>query len=216
MQSHNEDHFQILERLKTQGTQSIDALTQWQKKPKTAVRRALLDLEKKGAVERTFEKSERGRPILSFKLTTASKVYFPTKEADVLSELVQYIVNSGQNSLLEDFFKKYWDEKYDRVMTRLSAQKNQDTNSRLNVLKTVLNEDGFYARSSLSKKDNQITFRECHCPIAAVASVVNTPCRLEAQLISRVLQADCTSASPMSAQQTNCVFTFKNIKNIKK
>ncbi len=64
----NGDQFKILERLKTQGIQSVDAITQWQKKPKTAVRRTLLGLEKKGVIERLLQKSERGRPVLCYKL----------------------------------------------------------------------------------------------------------------------------------------------------
>jgi predicted ArsR family transcriptional regulator len=205
----NGDQFKILERLKTQGIQSVDAITQWQKKPKTAVRRTLLGLEKKGVIERLLQKSERGRPVLCYKLSPGSKAFFPSKESEVLNELIQYLMKLGHNSILEDFFSKYWDQRYELVMKRLSERKCQDLSTRLEVLKSVLNEDGFYARSNINKKNDQITLRECHCPIAAVATAVNIPCRLEAKLISRVLNADCTSASPMSAQQKSCVFTFK-------
>ena len=205
----NEDQFKILERLKTQGIQSVDAITRWRKKPKTAVRRALLGLEKKGVVERLLQKSERGRPVLCYKLSPDSKAVFPSKEAEVLNELIQYLLKLGHTSILEDFFSQYWDRRYELVMQRLSQRKCRDLSSRLEVLKSVLNEDGFYARSNLNKKNNQITLKECHCPIAAVASAVNSPCRLEAKLISRVLNADCTSASPMSASQKTCVFTFQ-------
>ncbi len=205
----NEDQFKILERLKTQGIQSVDAITRWRKKPKTAVRRALLGLEKKGAVERLLQKSERGRPVLCYKLSPDSKAVFPSKEAEVLNELIQHLIMHGHTSVLEDFFSQYWDRRYELVMQRLSQRKCRDLSARLEVLKSVLNEDGFYARSNLNKKSNQITLKECHCPIAAVATAVNIPCRLEAKLISRVLNADCTSASTMSASQKNCVFTFQ-------
>jgi predicted ArsR family transcriptional regulator len=196
----NEDQFKILERLKTQGVQSVDAITRWRRKPKTAVRRALLSLEKKGVVERLLQKSERGRPVLCYKLSPDSKAVFPSKEAEVLNELIQYLLKLGHSSVLEGFFSQYWDRRYELVMQRLSQQKCRDLSARLEVLKGVLNED---------KKNNQITLKECHCPIAAVASAVNIPCHLEAKLISRVLGAECISASPMSAQQKNCVFTFQ-------
>jgi predicted ArsR family transcriptional regulator len=205
----NGDQFKIIERLKTQGIQSVDAITRWQKKPKTAVRRTLLSLEKRGIVERLLKKTERGRPVLCYKLSAESKAFFPSKEAEVLNELIEYLLKLGHTSILEDFFSKYWDQRYELVMKRLSERKCQDLSTRLEVLKGVLNEDGFYARSSLNKNNDQITLRECHCPIAAVATAINIPCRLEAKLISRVLNADCTSASPMSAQQNSCVFTFK-------
>ncbi len=205
----NEDQFRILERLKTHGTQSIDSITAWSKKPKTAVRRALLDLEKKSLIERTLIKSTRGRPVLCFKLSSQSKVIFPTKEAEVLNELIKFLVREGRNSLLETFFQEYWEKRYERVMEKISQRKCKDLSARLDALKEVLNEDGFYARSNLSKKDDQVTLRECHCPISAAASAVDIPCNLESQLISKVLNLDCLSASPMSAEQRDCQFMLK-------
>ncbi|HND84751.1 MAG TPA: hypothetical protein PLU50_03050, partial [Pseudobdellovibrionaceae bacterium] len=169
----NEDQFRILERLKTHGTQSIDSITAWSKKPKTAVRRALLDLEKKSLIERTLTKSTRGRPVLCFKLSSQSKVIFPTKEAEVLNELIKFLVREGRKSLLETFFQEYWEKRYERVMEKISQRKCKDLSARLDALKEVLNEDGFYARSNLSKKDDQVTLRECHCPISAAASAVD-------------------------------------------
>lgn len=205
----NEDQIQIVERLKTHGMQSVDALTKWQKKPKTAVRRTLLALENKGILSRVLKKSERGRPVLFFELAPASKTLFPSKEAEILSELIQYLVKQGHTSVLEKFFSDYWDHRYDLVMERLEKRKCRDLNTRLEVLKGVLNEEGFYARSNLSKKNDQITLRECHCPLTAVSKVVDIPCRMEAKLISRVLNADCTDSSPRNEEQKECVFKFK-------
>lgn len=205
----NDDQIKIVERLKTHGLQSVDALTSWQKKPKTAVRRTLLALENKGILKRVLQKSERGRPVLCFELAPDSKTLFPSKEAEILSELIAYLVKQGHSSELEKFFSDYWDQRYELVMERLSQRKCRDLNSRLEILKGVLNEDGFYARSNLSKKNDQITLRECHCPLTAVSKVVDIPCRLEAKLISRVLNADCTDISKRGAEQNECVFKFK-------
>jgi len=205
----SKDQFKIIERLKTHGALSVDSITEWTKSPKTAVRRTLLILEKKGLLVRALKKNKRGRPTLFFKLGSESKALFPSNEAEVLNELIKYMLQHGHNSTLENFFAEYWDQKYIRVMNKLSSRKCRDLTARLEALKEVLNEDGFYARSNLSQKDGQITLRECHCPISAVASVVDIPCRLEAQLISRVLNADCVSAIPMSASQRNCLFKFE-------
>lgn len=205
----NDDQFRIMERLKTQGTESIDSLTGWMKKPKTAVRRALLDLEKKSLIERHFTQNARGRPTLCFNLASQSKLIFPTKEAEILNDLIKFLVQKGNRDILEKFFSEYWGEKYDRVMEKIASRKCRDLAARLEALKDVLSEDGFYARANISKKDDQITLRECHCPISAAASATDIPCKLEAQLISRVLNLDCISASPMSAQQKDCQFKFK-------
>lgn len=206
----NNDQFRILERLKTHGQLSIDFITDWLKKPKTAVRRTLLALERKELINRVLIKNKRGRPTLCFKLGIQSKSHFPSKEAEVLNELIKYLNHDAHKKLLENFFAEYWNKKYNRVMEKLAARNCWDLSSRLEALKEVLNEDGFYARSHLSKKENQITLRECHCPISAVAMAIDLPCRLEAQLIERVLNVDCISAHPMNSEQLNCVFKFKN------
>ncbi len=202
----NDEQFKILERLKTQQSLSVDAITKWLRKPKTAVRRALLDMEKKGLIERDWAKNIRGRPTLRFKLGSESKRFFPSMEAEVLHELIKYLAENGQLSLLEKFFHDYWEKKYERVMKKVLKRKNRDFTSRLEALKEVLNEDGFYARSNISKKNDQVMLKECHCPIAAATAVTDIPCHLEAQLISRVLNMDCASVSPMNKQQQSCQF----------
>lgn len=204
----NEDQFKILERLKTHEALSVDAVTEWLRKPKTAVRRALLDMEKKDLIERDWARNPRGRPALRFKLSSGSRQLFPSMEAEVLHELIKYLTRNGSSSVLESFFHEYWEKKYERVMKKISSRKSRDLSARLEALKEVLNEDGFYARAQLSKKNDQVTLRECHCPIAAAASATDIPCHLEAQLISRVLNMDCVSVSPMNKEQTNCQFTL--------
>jgi predicted ArsR family transcriptional regulator len=205
----NEDQFVILERLKTNGPLSVDAITEWKKQPKTAIRRALLSLEKRGLIVRSLIKNKRGRPTLSFSLAPQSKQVFPSKEAEVLSELIKYMLKGGQRSVLESFFTAYWDQRYTRVMEKISEKKCRDLSARIEALKEVLNEDGFYARARLSKNKDQVTLRECHCPISAVAESVDIPCRLEARLISRVLNANCISAEPMNSKRNNCLFKFQ-------
>jgi predicted ArsR family transcriptional regulator len=142
-------------------------------------------------------------------LGTQSKHLFPSKEAELLNELIGYLNQQGHTLILEKFFHEYWDKRYARVMKKVSSRKCRDLNTRLEALKEVLNEDGFYARSNLSKKDNQVILRECHCPLSAAAAVTDIPCRLEAQLISRVLNMECVSAVPMNSEQDDCRFELK-------
>ncbi len=208
----NEDQFKIIEKVKLQGALSVDQLTSWLKKPKTAVRRALLNLEKRGLVQRQLRKSHRGRPALYFVLGAQANAIFPTKEAELLSEMMKFLIKNGHRTLLEEFFKEFWEKRYNRVIEKISKRKCRDLTSRLEALKEVLNEDGFYARSQISNKQNQVVLKECHCPISAAASVVEIPCQLESQLISRVLNLESISSAPMSNSQEACHFVLKTKK----
>lgn len=206
MRLFNTDQTEIIQLLKTQKVISVDTFTQKLRKPKTAIRRTLLALEVRGLVERVWIKAKRGRPSLSFRLSSNSNVLFPSKEAELLSELIKFLGHAGQGDLLEAFFLKYWEDRYNRVLEKLERHKCRDLSTRLMVLKEVLSEDGFYPRSNLSRKNDQVTLRECHCPISAVAAVTDLPCRLEAQLISKVLNGELVSAVPMSSKQEDCRF----------
>lgn len=208
MQILGKEEFRILERLKIRGPLSIDDLTLWLKKPKTAVRRVLLDLEEKQLLERNSVNLGRGRPIVQFQLGPKANAYFPSQEAAVLSELLQHLVDHGQRQLLEEFFRQFWERKFERVMSKLATRKSRDLKDRIAALHEVLGEDGFYAHSKHLKSTGGMQLRESHCPIAAVASVIDIPCRLEAELISRVLKMDCSMAEPMNARQKDCVFEF--------
>ncbi len=192
----NDNQQRIIELLKVHDCLTVNQFTQRMKPVKTAVRRNLLSLEARRIIERDWMPSSRGRPQLAFRLTSKSNVFFPNKESELLTELIKFLQNSGNNILVDSFFKEYWDKRYQQVLEKLKSKKVQDISARLDALKEVLEDEGFRPRSSLSTAKSEIRLKECHCPIAGVTQMTDLPCHLERRLIERVLNLHTEMTKP--------------------
>jgi len=198
----------ILAQLKKKNSLSVDDLTSILRLAKTAVRRTLLSLEKRGLVVRSFHPSERGRPRLVFQLTSAAGRLFPSKDAELLSSLLKFLIDSGHEQIVDDFFENYWQQRFDAIQERLLKKRKDDFETRLEVLKDELEKEGFMPRSRVSRHGSQVSLQECHCPIEAAASITEKPCQLERRLISRVLNSPVGSATIRKEPHETCEFNL--------
>ncbi len=179
----------ILTQLKRRGPLSVDQVTSALGVAKTAARRNLLALEKRGLIEKKFLALGRGRPRLVFRLTPKSNRLFPSKEAEILSSLLEFLIEAGHETLVDKFFEKYWEKRFEAIQERLAKKGKSDFETRLEVLKEELEKEGFMPRSRVTKRGSELCLQQCHCPIEAAARINRNPCRLEKRLISRVLNA---------------------------
>ena len=199
---------QILTRLKKQGPLTVDELAARLGVAKTAARRNLLSMEKRGLIERAFRNTARGRPCLTFRLAPSASRLFPSKEAELLNSLLQFLTDSGNDSLIDRFFEEYWEKRYRAIQARLAKKKHNTFENRLEALKDELEKEGFMPRSSLSRNGTQISLHECHCPIEAAATITRKPCQLEQRLISRVLNAPVSSTTVRNEHHGTCEFVL--------
>jgi predicted ArsR family transcriptional regulator len=186
----------IVDLLKMQGRLSINQVTSRLDGSKTAIRRNLLILERRGVLEKEWIPTSRGRPQLGFRLTSQANVLFPSKEVELLSELIGYLQKSGNSDLVDHFFEEYWEKRYQAVVEKIKARKARDFSSRLEALMEVLEDEGFSPRSWLSHAKSELRLTECHCPIAAAAQMTSFPCHLEKRLIERILQSETEITKP--------------------
>lgn len=196
----------ILELLKTNTVLSIDDLTTELNMTKTAVRRQLLAMEKRELLEREYQHLERGRPALRFRLTSGAERLFPSKEAEILSELITFINRSGHEELLEKFFEDYWQKRLDSILAEIKKKGRDSFENRLELLKDVLARDGFMPSSRFESRGKELVLRECHCPLEAAVGVSRLPCKLEQRLISKVLNAPITSLEIRPDNNNLCEF----------
>lgn len=189
----SEGHHEIIELIKRRGLASVDEVTLELRLVKTAARRALLTLERRGLLERRWMPSPRGRPKLAFAVTSETHRLFGTKEAELLESLIGFLRAKGLEGLVEEFFRAYWDKKFEMIMRRLKARKNRDLGSRLELLVSVLEDEGFHPSAELDKKSSTAALKECHCPISSVSKVTDIPCRMESRFIAKVLNAEVRS-----------------------
>ncbi len=180
----------ILRLLQKQNPLTADQICTELGLAKTAARRTLLILERRGLLSRQWQPAARGRPKLAFQLAKASDKIFRSKESELLEGLILHLINSGQRRLVEDYFKQYWNEKYEKVRAQISARKSRDFSSRLEILLSALEDEGFSPRATLEKRSGTVSLKECHCPISAAANNTDIPCRMEARFIQKVLNAE--------------------------
>jgi predicted ArsR family transcriptional regulator len=204
----SESQSRILSALKRKGTVSVNLLTRELGLTKTAVRRHLLTMEKRGLIERRLLPGRRGRPSLAFHLTTAAHRLFPSKEAELLDRLLRSLMDSGHEDWVNRFFEDYWHERYEKIRRRLLHIGKDDLKTRMKVLTEELENEGFMPRASFAKRGSQMTLRECHCPIEAASRMTKFPCRLEQRLISRVLNAPIQNAAIKTDSGDACEFTL--------
>lgn len=183
---------QTLEILKRKGRQSIDQITGEIGLAKTAVRRALLTLERRGLLQRAWVPAQRGRPRLAFSLSEDSQGLFKNKESELLEGLIAHLMKHGLAQVVEDYFESYWEKKYAKVLKKMSRRKNKDLSTRLEILVSALEDEGFYPRANLDEKSGKFLLKECHCPISAAARVTDIPCRVEERFIAKVLNTGVT------------------------
>ena len=196
----------VLELLKKNLELSVDQISDHLQVAKTAVRRHLLAMERRGLLQRHFRAAQRGRPILTFSLTAKSKYLFPSKEAEILNDLLNFLSQKNQDEFLEEFFEGYWEKRLKSVMSRIRKKDENNLEARLQALKEVLEEDGFMPDTHIDKKHDEIMLRQCHCPLEAASQFSTLPCRLEQRLIAKVLNAPVSSLTLRSDNNPVCEF----------
>lgn len=190
----SESQNKILLTLKKKIVLSVDQITNELRITKTAARRHLLSLERRGLLQRDSRKIGRGRPNLVFRLTPSAHRLFPSKEAEILNDFLEYLSRTGNDALIEDFFEQYWQSRFEAIQKRLQEKGKDDLTTRIQVLKEELEKEGFMPRSRVIRQGQELMLQECHCPIESIISTTRLPCRLEQRLIARVLNAPVTSA----------------------
>ncbi len=193
---------EILDLLNEREALSVDEVSHQIGGAKTAIRKHLLAMERRGLLQREYRPAERGRPTLIFRLTSKSNSLFPTKEAEILNELIGYLTREGHEDLLEQFFENYWQKRLELVKERIEEKGRDDMDARVEVLKEVLEDEGFLPDAHINKKGDEVLLRQCHCPIEAITqasgSRAHLPCHLEKRFIAKVLNA------PLSSMKLEC------------
>jgi len=219
----SKQHQVILELIKRNGTLSIDDLVAELNLSKNATRSHLLNLEKLGLLERVESaKPQRGRPKLSYRISAKGQVLFPTSDREILTSLLQFLIDKGQTDLVEAFFREMWERRHLDYQQELLAQKGESTDlqTRLQALQAVLEKGHFMpevqaeTQSTESSEDTtdpktfQVTIKECNCPFPAAVRATRVPCRLEGDFLAQVIGTSPDSIQYSSKEQGYCLYQF--------
>lgn len=178
---------QLLQLVKRKGSLSLDDAMDALGMARTTVREHLLRLERNGLVERSTERSGRGRPSLRYAMTPKGNVLFPSRDGELMNRLLAFLHEQGAEDLVHAFFETYWRERTERVKQRLEAVSEDDLDGRLELLAEILDEEGFMPQ--IDRSEGTVTIRECNCPFPESVKQTRIPCRLEAAFYEAVLGA---------------------------
>lgn len=199
---------QLLDSIKHQGTLSIDEAVSKTGLAKTTVREHLLQLERDGYVERTYNRSGRGRPSLHYELSPKGQSLYPSSESTLIREFLNYLKQQEKEKLIEDFFEDFWQkrvEEAERRMEQISAGQMKD---QLHVLTDMLEAEGFMPEFTVDDDKQKATIKECNCPFREVVKETQLPCKLEKLFYKKLFNAKIERTTHIAQGDYACTYEF--------
>lgn len=176
---------QLLDLIKKNGEISLDEAITETGVTKTTLREHLSQLERDGYLTHHFVRYGPGRPSLRYQLTPKGHDLYPTREPELMRELLIYLKENGQDEMVENFFQQFWQKRLERVQSKLKDLPEDQPKARFNILLSVLEEEGFMP-DLIEQEDGNIAIRECNCPFREIVKETDLPCRLEAEFFKQV------------------------------
>lgn len=212
MSTRPEPRAHILEIIKRDGPQNADQLAERLALSKTATRAHLVRLLDQGSIERLDAEATRpGRPTIRYALSAEGDALFPTSDADILTELIRFLMaKSDAAELVEQFFDGLWTRRREELHAALrAAGPPYDDVQQREALLALLETHGFMPTLDLAVDRDALVLRACHCPFPAAVRATRIPCRLEAAFLSESLGRPLERAVWMDGDEERaCAFHF--------
>lgn len=200
-----ESQRKILEHLKRRGSSTIPAIAADLGLNVETVRTHLRALGSDGLAHRVgSRRSGPGRPEILYGLTEVAEAWFPNRESDILRELMAYLQNAGESSMVNEFFADYVGRRQSAVLSRVE---NLSGDARLEEVAHVLTEDGFMAEVQ-SDDEGQRVLRLSHCPLRRLVDITKAPCRAELSYVQDLLGERLVRVSYIPTGDSACCYAI--------
>lgn len=185
---------ELLDFIKREGMASIDDAVEHTGLSKTTLREHLLKLERDGYIIRDYLRMGPGRPSLQYQLTSKGNNLYPSGEAAMLKDLLNYLKSKDEDDTLEEFFEAFWEKRIKKARERMDETSEDDFKKRLEALVKMLEEEGFMPEFEIDEEEQHLELKECNCPYSDVVKQTRLPCKLEAMFFEELFgQAERTS-----------------------
>jgi len=181
---------EIIDLIKRNGTLSIDEAVEEIELAKTTLREHFIQLERDGYAEREYVRSGPGRPSLQYQLTPKGNSLFPSSESKLIRNIIHYLKDKGNEQLVEEFFKYFWDQRFEEAEERMQKADAKSIEEKLVVLMDMLEEEGFMPEFNIDNESDRLTIKECNCPFSEVVKETQLPCKLEAMFFKRLFNEE--------------------------
>jgi predicted ArsR family transcriptional regulator len=195
---------ELLQIIKRRGSLSVDEAMEALDMARTTVRDHLLQLREKGLLDRTVEREGRGRPSHRYQMSRQAKMLFPSRDGELMGRLLQYLRDHGAADLVETFFEEYWAARTRAVKQRLRGEASDDVDEQLDVLRSILEEEGFMPE--IDSQGERVTVRECNCPFPESVKQTKIPCRLEREFFEAIFEAELDRVTYIPEGHSACTY----------
>ena len=176
-----------------------------------AVRRHLQVLERDGLVRaETVRRDGPGRPCQSYALTDRARRLFPDRNAELASELLDYLEEHHGRQALLGFLRWRQARQGERYASEVPT--TDDLSGRVERLAGLLSEDGFPSRThevAAPEGATTLELRQEHCAIGDVARDHPELCAYEAAMFQRLLGAQVSRRETIAGGANACVCTIR-------
>jgi len=168
-----------------------------------SVRHHLTNLQADGLIVAEEERHGVGRPRLVYSLTEKGVENFPSRYFHLVNSLMDQIKEKlpekDVNSIFHNMAEKLTSD-YDSIL------KNMPIEERLDLLKIILNKEGF--EMEWEKKGNECVIKEISCPYFKIGDQHPEVCLFDKSLISNVLNVPMNKISHHEREENLCTYTI--------
>ncbi|MFW6084032.1 MAG: helix-turn-helix transcriptional regulator [Gemmatimonadota bacterium] len=198
---------QLLHALKRRGPSTTGELAEGFDLARGTLREHLKSLEARRLVERAGTKRHGpGRPHVIYGLTDAGEALFPTGEAELLVEFIEYLLQSGQEDVIDTFFEQRVDEAYAEAAARVEGM---TVEHREREAVRILADAGFMPELEKDEETGETVIRLCNCPLKSVIAVSRRPCAAEERFVSQLVDAELERFAYMPDGDDSCSYVIR-------
>lgn len=198
---------QLLHALKRRGPSTTGELAEGFDLARGTLREHLKSLEARRLVERIGTKRHGpGRPHVIYGLTDAGEALFPSGEAELLVEFVEYLLESGQEEVIDAFFEQRVSEAYAEAAARVEGM---TVEHREREAVRILADAGFMPELERNEETGETVIRLCNCPLKSVIAVTRRPCAAEEHFVSQLVDAELERIAYMPDGDDSCSYVIR-------
>lgn len=168
-----------------------------------SVRHHISRLEAEGLVTSDEERHGVGRPRRMYFLTEKGREHFPTRYIRLTLRLLEQLKEAVPPAVIDRLFHQMAVEMASGYRSEVEGL---DVHERLELVKTLLNSEGF--RVEVEQKDDNYIIRESNCPYYHVGQTHPEVCSVDQTLISTILEIPAQKIQCMLHGDAHCTYVI--------
>ena len=171
----------LVDLMKRRGEISVEQGANALQLAKTTIRQHLSNLQDQGFVETRNKRHGRGRPRKMYRLTDKAGVFFPSREAELLQHLLEFLRDTGREDVIDEFLSR----ETQRIAAEIREELGPSDSFDLSQVQQALAERGFLPRCR--REGDDVVVELCNCPFAAAVDVTQEVCHKEKSILESLL-----------------------------